>query len=203
MRRIFSARVRITLGVLLLLLVWIQVFEPDPVRPTNLLQTIPAAVSEIAIQAGGHRAVYRAAKDRFVLAGPPEALADEARRASVAEEREKGPNFSGLTDDKRASEWRGLRLSELLVHALSAIRGGRVVRLPEPGAADRAAYGVEKGEIVVKLNAGREYEVRVGGTVPGGHARYFHCPQEKIWGLLPGDVVGRLERLASRDLPEE
>lgn len=203
MRRIFSNRVLALAALLGLLIGWIQVFEPDPVKPTNLLQTIPAAVSAVSVEAGGHRAIYRAAKDRFVLAGPPEAVADEARRVEAIAKDLEGPNFRDIDGGKRSAAWRAVRLSDLMVQCLRALRGGRVVRLPEPDAKDRAAFGVEKGEVVVKLEAGREYEIRVGGPVPGGHARYFHCPQEKIYGLLPGDLVGRLTRLASRDLPEE
>lgn len=203
MRRIFSNRVLSLAGVLVLLIVWIQVFEPDPVQPTNLLQTIPAAVSMVSVEAGGHRAIYRAAKDRFTLAGPPEAVADEARRAEALAKEMEGPNALDIHGVKPSPDRRAFRLSDLLVQCLRALRGGRVVRLPEPDAQDRAAFGVEKGEVVVKLEAGKQYEIRVGAPVPGGHARYFHCPQEKVWGLLPGDLVGRLERLASRELPED
>ena len=64
-----------------------------------------------------------------------------------------------------------------------------MVRLPEPDAKDRAAYGVENGEVVVKLLAGREYEIRVGAGGPGGHARDFPCRQAKIWGPRPGADV--------------
>lgn len=203
MRRIISRRVLVLAALFALEVGWIQLFEPEPVQPTNLLQTIPAAVSEVFVQAGGHQAVYRAAKDSFVLAGPPAALADELKNGVEADKNAEGPSFGDLVGGKRPSLWRARRFSDLLVQALRAVRGGGVVQLPAPDAKDRAAYGVERGDVVLKLNAGKEYEIRVGSVVPGGRARYFHCPQEKIWGLLPGDLVGRLERLATRELPED
>lgn len=203
MFRIVSRRVRVMAAVLGALIAWIQLFEPEPVRPTVLLPTLPAALTALAVEAGSHRAVYRAEKDRFVLAGPPEAVADEQRRAAAADTRAQGPGFSGLVGTKVPSLWRSSRLASLAVACLTALRGGRVMVLPEPGPEDRTVYGVDRGDVVVKLTAGTVFEVRIGAAVPGGNAHYFHCPQERIWGLLPGDVVARLTRLATRDLPEE
>ncbi len=190
------------------LIAWIQLFEPEPVRPTVLLPTLPAPVTELYVEAGTppavrSRAAYRPDKDRFVLAGPPEAVADEIKRSNQADARAEGPGFSGLVGDKVPSVWRSFRLSGLAVASLTALRGGRVVVLPEPGPEDRKVSGVDRGDVVVKLTAGTLFEIRIGAQVPGGNAHYFHCPQQGIWGLLPGDVVARLTRLATRELPEE
>lgn len=204
MGRLFSPRVLVMAAALVLLVGWIELFEPEPVRPTVLLPTLAKPVTEVEVVSGAQRAVYAPAKDRFVLVGPPEAVADEAKRGEASDGRAaREPTFTGLVGDRVPSVWRGQRLSALMVASIVALRDRAVVLMPEPGAADRARFGTDQPHVTVRLRAGETIEIKIGAAAPGSSARYFQCPARSAWGLIAGDVVARLERLASRALPEE
>lgn len=202
--RVLSPRVRWTALAIGVLVLFIEIFEPEPVKPTVLLPAFSQAVSELEVVAGPDRAIYAPAKEHFALIGPPAAVDEERRRGERADNRAKSePTFTGLVGDRVPSVWRAQRLSAMAVSCLSALRGGRVVAISEPHGADRAATGLERPEVVVRVRAGTEYEVRIGAASPSNGARYFHCPQIGMWGLIGADLVARLKRLAARSLPEE
>jgi len=204
--KILSRRVRAYALAAVVLVGWIQLFEPDRARPTVLLPAVPGPVTELAVEAGEAQAVYSVEKERITLVGPPGAVADEAARGAAADRTKGAPSFTDLVPHPHHAEpsaWRTFRLSELAISCMNALAAGRVVLIPEPAAADRALTGIDHPEVVVRLTAGRPFEVRVGAAAPGSNSHYFHCPQTRVWGLISGDVASRLARLARRELPEE
>ena len=203
MRKLLSRRVLGNAAAAAALIAWIQLFEPGQVRPTVLIPAVPAAPTELAVQAGDARSIYKIEKERITLVGPPAAVADEQAHRAKMDQEAKGPSMTDLTGTKVPSQWRDFRLSELAIKCMNALAAGGVVRLPEPSPADRALYGVDHPEVVAVLTAGQRFEVVIGAAAPGTAAHYFHCPGAGTWGLISGDVSARLARLARRELSEE